>query len=111
MNKGSWGLGRGLEIHPCCLPRPLPVRLAKSFERTCSSQSWPDSTGVPRRGLGESPAPMAPACLSVGSDHVAESGEENGNPLQCSCLADPMDRGAWRATGHGVTKSGTRRSD
>ena len=27
-------------------------------------------------------------------------GERNGNPLQCSCLKNPMDRGAWRATVH-----------
>ena len=32
-------------------------------------------------------------------------GEENGNPLQYSCLENPMDRGAWRATVHGVAKS------
>ena len=31
-------------------------------------------------------------------------GEGNGNPLQCSCLENPMDRGAWRATVHGVTE-------
>ena len=31
-------------------------------------------------------------------------GEGNGNPLQYSCLENPMDRGAWRATVHGVTK-------
>ena len=30
------------------------------------------------------------------------SGEGNGNPLQYSCLENPMDRGAWRATVHGV---------
>ena len=35
------------------------------------------------------------------------SGEENGNPLQCSCLGNPMDRGAWQATVHWVAKSGT----
>ena len=34
-------------------------------------------------------------------------GEKKGNPLQYSCLENPMDRGAWRATVHGVTKSGT----
>jgi len=33
--------------------------------------------------------------------------EENGNPLQYSCLGNPMDRGAWKATDHGVTKSQT----
>ena len=32
----------------------------------------------------------------------------NGNPLQYSCLENPMDRGAWRATVHGVPKSQTR---
>ena len=32
-------------------------------------------------------------------------GEGNGNPLQCSCLENPMDRGAWRATVHGVAES------
>ena len=31
-------------------------------------------------------------------------GEGNGNPLQYSCLENPMDRGAWQATVHGVRK-------
>ena len=31
--------------------------------------------------------------------------ERNGNPLQCSHLESSMDRGAWQATVHGVTKS------
>ena len=34
-------------------------------------------------------------------------GEGNGNPLQYSCLRNPMDRGAWWATFHGVTKNQT----
>ena len=34
-------------------------------------------------------------------------GEGNGYPLQYSCLENPMDRGAWWATIHGVIKSGT----
>ena len=38
-------------------------------------------------------------------------GEANGNPLQYSCLENPMDRGAWWATVHGVSKSRTRLSD
>ena len=33
--------------------------------------------------------------------------EGNGNPLQYSCLENSMDRGAWQATVHGVTKSQT----
>ena len=57
---------------------------------------------------------------SVGKESVSNSGdlnlipesgrspaEGNSNPLQCSCLGNPMDRGAWRATGHGVAKSWT----
>ena len=38
-------------------------------------------------------------------------GEGHSNPLQCSCLENPMGRGAWRATVHGVAKSQTRLSD
>ena len=34
-------------------------------------------------------------------------GEGNGHPLQYSCLENPMNRGAWRATVHGVTKGRT----
>ena len=37
--------------------------------------------------------------------------EGNGYPLQYSCLENPMDRGAWQAIIHGVTKSRTRLSD
>ena len=38
-------------------------------------------------------------------------GELNGNPLQYSCLENSMDRGAWWATVHGVTKSWALLSD
>ena len=38
-------------------------------------------------------------------------GEGNGNPLQCSCLENSMDRGVWWAIVHGVTKSQTRLVD
>jgi len=33
--------------------------------------------------------------------------ERNGNPLQYSCLGNPVDRGAWKAAAHGVAESGT----
>ena len=38
-------------------------------------------------------------------------GEGNGNPLQYSCLENPMDGGAWWGIVHGATKSWTRLSD
>ena len=44
-----------------------------------------------------------------GSGRSPEEG--NSNPLQYSCLENPMDRGAWRATVHGVAKSWTLLSD
>ena len=47
-----------------------------------------DSGSIP--GLGKSP------------------GGEHGNPLQYSCLKNPMDRGAWWATVHRIAKSQTR---
>ena len=37
-------------------------------------------------------------------DHMVRVGEGNGNPLQYSCLENPMDRGAWQATVYGVTR-------
>ena len=58
-----------------------------SKESTCNA----DLVSIP--GLGKSP------------------GDGNGNPLQCSCLENPVDRGAWQATVHGVAKSQTPLSD
>jgi len=56
-----------------------------------------------------------PACSAGDLGSIPESGrspeEGNGNPLQYSCLENPMDGGAWWATLHGVTKSQTLLSD
>ena len=55
------------------------------------------------------------SCNVGNPDSIPGSGkppkEGNGNPLQFSFLENPMDRGGWQATGHGVTKSQTRLSD
>ena len=55
------------------------------------------------------------ACYSRDPGSIPGSGrspgEGNGNPLQYSCLENPMDRGAWWATVHGVTNSWTRLSE
>ena len=56
-----------------------------------SSHSVGDLDSIP--GLGRAP------------------GVGHGNPLQYSCLENPMDRGAWWATVHGVTKSQTQLND
>ena len=55
------------------------------------------------------------ACNEGDPGSIPESGrspgEGNGNPLQYSCLENRTDRGAWRATLHGATKSRTRLSN
>ena len=59
----------------------------------CLSPSWLKQVRIclecQRPGLGRSP------------------GEGHGNPLQCHCLENPMNWGAWRATVHGVAKNQT----
>ena len=49
------------------------------------------------------------ACYAGDPDSISGSGrspgEVNGYPLQFSCLQNPMDRGVWQATVHGVTKT------
>ena len=56
-----------------------------------------------------------PASLGDVRDLIPGSGrspgEGNGNPPQCSCLKNPVDRGAWRAKVHGDAKSQTWLSD
>ena len=59
-------------------------------ESTCSAGDTGDMALIP--GSGISP------------------GRGHGNPLQYSCLKNPMDRGAWQATVYGVAKSQTRLS-
>ena len=49
--------------------------------------------------------------ISVFSKMSAHMGDGSGTPVQCSCLGNPMDGGAWWATVHGVAKSRTRLSD
>ena len=59
-----------------------------SKDSTCTTEDAGDVCSIP--GLGRSP------------------GGGHGNPLQYSCLGNPMDRGAWQATVHRVTNSQTR---
>ena len=81
-------------------------------------------------GLGRTPGEeMATPVFLAGSDGIASAcnagdagdaglipglgrspGGGHGNPLQYSCLENPIDRGAWQATVHGLAKSWTRLS-
>ena len=69
--------------------------------------NWTTTTnsnmGFPGDQCGkESSCTVRDASLVPGSRR--SPGEGNGNPLQYSCLGNPMDRGAWQATVHGVAK-------
>ena len=58
---------------------------------------------------GEEPACQYRTCQrhGISPGWGGSPGEEHGNPLQCSCLDNPMNRGAWRAIVHGVAQSQT----
>ena len=60
-------------------------------------------------GVRNLPAKAGDTCLTSGSGR--SPGEGNGNPLQYSCLGNPMDRGDWKATVHKVVRVGQRLSD
>ena len=67
-------------------------------------------TGFPGGSVAKnSPANTGDAGLIPGLER--SPGEGNGTPLQYSCLENPMDRGAWWATVHGVAKRQTGLSD
>ena len=70
----------------------------------------PVNQGSPRGSGGKEPACNAGDLGSIPGSRRSP-GEGNGNPLQYSCLENPMDREAWRAAVHGVTKSQTQLSD
>ena len=59
--------------------------------------------GSPRGSDGKESVGDLGSIPGLGRSH----GEKHGNPLQYSCLENPMDREAWRATIHGVAKSQT----
>ena len=73
--------------------------LSMGFSR---QEHW---NGVPCPSPGHRPS------LGIEPVSLALAREGHGTPLQCSCLENPMDRGAWWAAVHGVAGSWTRLSD
>ena len=85
------------------------LRIKRSFLIQVLSHQWYRS-GVPGSSDGKA------STYNAGDPGLIpglgrSSGEGNGNPLQYSCLENPMDWGAWWATAHGVAKSRTRLRD
>ena len=69
--------------------------------------------GFPGGTVGKNPPANAGDARDLGLIPVLGRcpGVGNGKPLQYSCLENPMDRGAWWASVHGVAESGTQLSD
>ena len=70
---------------------------------------WGVGGGIPGGPVLKNPPANAGDARDVGliSGSGRSHGAGKGNPLQYSCLENPMDRGAWWVTVHGAAKSGT----
>ena len=71
---------------------------------TCNSSLYLFNLGFPGGSVVQNVSANAAVAHSIPAPGTA-LGEENGNPLQCSCLGNLRDREAWWATVHGVQKS------
>ena len=69
-----------------------------------------EDSGIPGGSVVRNPAAGAGSTGSIPGPGRSPGGG-HGNPLQYSCLENPIDRGAWWATVHEVTKSRTQLSD
>ena len=67
--------------------------------------------GFPCSSVGKESACNAGYMGSIAGSGRSPGGGGHGNPLQCSCLENLMERGAWRAAVHGVAKSRAQLSD
>ena len=87
------------------LPRCLSLKKTqKAQESKLKKKRWGDM-GFPGGSLVKKP-PAKAGDVGLISGLGRSPGEGTGNPLQYSCLGNPMDRGAWRATAHGVARVG-----
>ena len=85
-----------------------PIMEAANPQSRCGRDTPPPGT-TDGLVIKNPPATQDTRVPSLGQEDPLE--EEMADTLQCSCLENPMDRGAWRATVHGVTKSRTRLSN
>ena len=85
----------------------------ESYKATDSSQITVDLTPIQASLLVQTVKESAYNAGDLGSiPGLGRSpGEGKGNPLECSCLENSMDRGAWRSTVHGAAKSRIQLSD
>ena len=86
-------------------PIKADVRQSRKQRKSDHLCQCKGNTGLPRWLNGkESACQAGDSGLIPGSGK--SPGEGNSNPLRYSCFGDPMDRGAWQAIVHGVTRVG-----
>ena len=115
------GEGNGNPLQCSCLENPRDGgawaaavdEVTQSQTRLKRLSSSSSSSRGQNKAVNSSSKVKAFACNArdLSSIPGRSPGEGNGNPLQYSCLENPMDGGAWWATVHGVAKSRTRLSD
>ena len=81
-------------LQEACLQKRRKIRLARWVKWTLPEDKI---EGIPCKGVADIEWKLKTLTL-----RRWKPGEANGNPLQCSCLGNPMDRGAWQATVHGT---------
>ena len=119
--QGSWTEKQGAKSRECLqiirrnserITASTSVLTLSSHIRTCSTKEKKKKTDLNSGSVVKNPPANAANTGNMGSVHGLGRSPAggNGNPFQYSCLENPMDRGAWQATVHGVAKSRTRLS-
>ena len=115
-SKITAGEGNGTPLHYSCLENPMGrgawwaavhgvSQSRTQLKRLSSSSCSRREKGFPHSSVGKSPACNAGDLGSI-PDSGRSLGEGNGNPLQYSCLENPMDKGAWQAIVYGIARVG-----
>ena len=90
------------------MKKPTVIHGFPPTQKKCSQEIFPGASLMAQM-VKNLPAMQDTGVQSLGGEDPL--GEGNGNPLQYSCLQNPMDRGAWWATVRRVTKSQTQLCD